>query len=63
VVSVVHYQCEPLVLLQLWTSKAHLFCGHRYSYSGHDRNTSGGSEMLENIYLEYIEGIAMGQSP
>ena len=32
-----------------------LFCGPGYSYSGNDRNTSGGSEMLENIDLECIE--------
>ena len=36
------------------TNKARLFCGRGYSYLGHDRNTQG-SEMLENMYLEYIE--------
>ena len=50
-------------LIQLQTTKAHLFCGLGYSYFGHDRNTSWGSEMLENIYLECIEEIGMSWSP
>ena len=32
------------------------------SYSGHDRNASEGLDMLENLYLEYIEEIGMSQS-
>jgi len=51
-----------LPMLQLWTTKACLFCGHGYSYSGHDRNASEGLEMLENLYLEYIEEIGTSRS-
>ena len=50
------------IQLQSWTTKAHLFCGHGYSYLGHDRNASKGLEMLENLYLEYIEEIGTSQS-
>ena len=49
--------------LQLQTNKARLFCDYEYSYLGHDRNTPEGSEMLENLYLEYIEEIGMSWSP
>ena len=35
------------------------FVGRGYSYSGHDRDHSGGLEMLENIYLGCIEEIDM----
>ena len=48
--------------LQSRTNKAHLFCGCGYSYLGHDRNTPGGSEMLANLYLEYIEEIGTSRS-
>ena len=48
--------------IQFRTTKAHLFCGRGYSYLGHDRNNSGGSEMLENIYLECIEEIGTSRS-
>ena len=48
----------------LWStySKAHLSRGREYSYLGHDRNTPGGSEMLANLYLEYIEEIGTSRS-
>ena len=45
--------------IQLRTNKARLFCGYECSYLGQDRNTPGGSEMLENLYLKYIEEIGM----
>src|ERR1700683_253552 len=48
--------------VQLQTTKAHLFCGCQYSYLGHDRDNSRGSEMLENIYLECTEEIGTNQS-
>ena len=49
-------------MIQLQTIKAHLFCNCGYFYLGHDRNNSGGSEMLENIYLECIEEIGTSRS-
>ena len=53
---------SKLIELQSWTIKACLFCGCGYSYLGHDRNNSRGSEMLENIYLECIEEIGTNRS-
>ena len=50
------------VVVQSQTIETHLFCGCEYSYLGHDRNNSRGSEMLENIYLECIEEIGMSWS-
>jgi hypothetical protein len=46
-------------MLQLRNNKAHLFCGRKYSYLGDDRNAPEGLEMLEHLYLEYIEEIDM----
>jgi hypothetical protein len=51
-----------VLVIQLRTAKAHLFCGRGHSYSGHDRSAPGGSEMLGNLYLEYIEEIGTSRS-